>query len=230
MSTNPSAIGGPIRAGTVVRDAQLQQRFINLWRRSLLQGAHSDASRVWRELARRYAEPHRHYHDKRHLARCLEQLDLASDRIDHPDQVEMAVWFHDVVNDPGRRDNEQRSAEFFRQKAAGVMDPGFLAAVVDLILITTHTECPDDLDQQFICDIDLASFGYPWECFLKDSDAVKAEFQGPDEDYYPGKRSFLEAMLNRPRIFLTDFFNQRYEQQARDNIGRLLDLIDKRQH
>jgi predicted metal-dependent HD superfamily phosphohydrolase len=34
-------------------------------------------------------------------------------------------------------------------------------------------------------------------------------------------------MLARPRIFLTDFFNARYERQARDNIARLLDLLDQ---
>jgi predicted metal-dependent HD superfamily phosphohydrolase len=230
MSTNPSAISGPMRAGTVVRDALLQQRFIKLWRRCLVQGTGSDADQIWRELAHRYAEPHRHYHDKRHLAHCLEQLDLAGDQIVHPDRVEMAIWFHDVINEPGQPDNEQRSAEFFRQKAAGVMEPVFINAVMALILVTTHTGEAGDPDHQFICDIDLASFGCPWECFLKDTDAVKAEFQGPDEDYYPGKRSFLEALLARPRIFVTDFFNQRYEQQARDNINRLLQLIDQRQH
>jgi predicted metal-dependent HD superfamily phosphohydrolase len=57
---------------------------------------------------------------------------------------------------------------------------------------------------------------------------VKAEFPGSAEEYYEKKRAFLEAMLRRPRIFLTDLFNARYEQQARENIGRLLDLIDQR--
>lgn len=60
---------------------------------------------------------------------------------------------------------------------------------------------------------------------MRDSTAVRAEYHGPDEEYYRGKTAFLRAMLKRPRIFLTDFFNERYEQQARENILRLLELI-----
>jgi predicted metal-dependent HD superfamily phosphohydrolase len=229
MSMNPDAISGTMRTGTIVRDALLQQRFLDLWQRAALPGTASNPELVWRELAHHYAEPHRHYHTKAHLAHCLEQLDLAGERIRHPDQVEMAIWFHDVIHRPGQTDNERRSAALFCRRAAGVMDADFITEVVELILITTHTERADDPDRQFICDIDLSSFGCPWECFLRNSDAVKAEFALPDEEFYPGERAFLGALLARPRIFLTDFFHQRYEQQARDNIVRLLELIDQRQ-
>ena len=228
MSTNPTYMAKSHETTTAMRDALLRQRFVALWQRCLKPGAGSDPAAVWQEVARRYAEPHRHYHDKGHLAHCLEQLDLAAGEIRQPDQVEMAIWFHDIINEPGVKDNEQQSAELFRQLAAGVMDSGFISAVPDLILVTTHSRTPDDPDQRFICDIDLASFGCPWECFEKDSVAVKAEFQGPDEDYYRGKKAFLEALLARPKIFVTDFFHRHYERQARDNIGRLLSLIEHR--
>ena len=94
-------------------------------------------------------------------------------------------------------------------------------------MVTTHRECPEGVDHQFICDIDLASFGCPWECFMRDSDAVKAEYPGPEADYFRGQTAFLESLLARPRIFMTDFFNARYEQQARDNIQLLLRHLNK---
>jgi predicted metal-dependent HD superfamily phosphohydrolase len=205
----------------------LKERFSGLWTRSLLPGADSDPETVWHALDRRYGEAHRRYHDKNHLAYCLDQLDLAGDRIEDPDRVEMAIWFHDVVNDPGRGDNEARSADMFRQCAHGVMDEAFVDAVIDLILVTTHKDNPPDTDHQFICDIDLASFGCPWECYIRDTARVKAEFKGPEEDYYRRKRAFLEGMLRRPKIFHTEFFNGRYERQARENIERLLDLMER---
>lgn len=217
------------QSSTAVRDILLRQRFIALWRRCLEPGAHSDPAAVWQELAQRYAEPHRHYHDKSHLAHCLEQLDLAAGEIHDPDQVELAIWFHDVVNEPGIADNEQQSAKLFRRVADGLINPDAIDRVVELILVTTHQTQPDIPDHQFICDIDLASFGCPWECFMNDSAAVKAEFPGPDEDYYRGKKAFLEALLERPRIFISDFFNDRYEEQARENIGKLLNLIERRE-
>ena len=228
MSINPTETAGRTKAKSPVRDALLRERFVRLWRRYARSDAHTDADDIWRRLEGRYAEPHRHYHDKQHLAHCLEQLDLAAGLIRRPDEVEMAIWFHDVVNQPGRLDNEALSAELFREAASPALEPTFIAAVEELILITTHKHPPGDPDHQFICDIDLASFGCPWECFLQDSDAVRAEFTGPDEEYYRGKRVFLEALLERPKIFRTDFFNERYEQQARDNIRRLLELMDAR--
>lgn len=228
MLRNRSEATGSRQTSTAVRDILLRERFVALWQRCLKPGADSDPGAVWREVAQRYTEPHRHYHDKGHLAHCLEQLDLAAGEIDEPNLVEMAIWFHDVINLPGVTDNEQQSAALFRQMADGLMGTGAIDRVVELILVTTHQQRPDIPDHQFICDIDLASFGCPWECFINDTDAVKAEFQGPDEDYYRGKKAFLKSLLERPRIFLSDFFNQRYENQARDNIHRLLSLIDQR--
>jgi len=229
MSRNRNLATSVHPTGIAIRDALLRQRFVTLWRRCLKPGVEGDPGAVWQELARRYAEPHRHYHDKGHLARCLEQLDLAADQIIAPELVEMAIWFHDAINEPGSATNELRSAELFRQAAVGLMPGDEIEQVVGLILATTHKAAAEDVDHQFICDIDLASFGCPWECFLNDNAAVKAEFQGPDENYYRGKRGFLEALLERPKIFLSDFFHRRYEGQARDNIGRLLNLIDQHQ-
>ncbi len=207
----------------------LRDRFLALWRRCLSPGAADHSKAVWDAMAARYTEAHRYYHDEQHLAHCFEQLELARDQTSLPDAVEMALWFHDVINDPGNVDNETRSAAFFRHCGQGVMDDAFVAAVIDLILATTHREEPKDLDQQFICDIDLASFGRDWERYKRDTDKLKAEHLGSEDDYYRNKRAFLSAMLSKPRIFYSDFFHARYEQQARDNILRLLGLFDQQQ-
>jgi predicted metal-dependent HD superfamily phosphohydrolase len=205
---------------------RLRERFTRLWRRCALPGASSDPTAAWGSLERRYAESHRHYHDKRHLAHCLCEFDLAVEQIVRPSQVEMAIWFHDIINEPGRSDNERRSAELFRDLARGRMAESFVDEVVDLILVTTHRQEPSGLDQMTLCDIDLASLGCPWECYLRDTGHLRAEFRGSDQDYCRIKRVFLESMLDRPRIFLTDFFYRRYEQLARENLRRFLALID----
>jgi len=218
----------PRQANNFLRGELLRERFSALWRVCLATGASDDAESIWSALDKRYSEPHRFYHDTHHIAYCLEQLDLAIGEVNNPAQLEMAIWFHDVVYDLGSQDNEARSTGFFRVAADGKMPRAFVDAVVDLIMATRHNAVPSDLDQQFICDIDLASFGCPWTCYMRDSAAVKAEFQGADEEYRRGKKAFLNALLERPRIFMTDFFNALYEQRARDNIHRLLELIEQR--
>jgi len=206
----------------------MKERFQGLWTRCLRPGVPNDAKAIWMTMEAHYTEPHRHYHDKQHLAHCLKQLDLAAAHIGQPAQVEMAIWFHDVINEPSASDNEARSAAFFRYFAEGAMDEPFISAVVDLILATTHREAPENLDQQFICDIDLASFGCPWDCYIKDTMNLREEFPGSEDDFYIGKRTFLWALLARDRIFQTEFFYDRYETQARKNIYHLMEVIDSR--
>lgn len=202
----------------------LESRFKTLWQSCAERCSRELTDQTWSMLSHRYSETHRFYHDQGHLAHCLEQLDLAMPHIREPRQVEMAIWFHDLVNEPGARDNEILSAEKFRAVASGMMDADFIACVEALILATTHQSDPVDPDQQFICDIDLTSFGCPWDCFIKDSAAVKAEYPGSEADYNRGKKIFLESLLARRQIFMTDFFHQRYEQLARENIRRLLEM------
>jgi len=214
------------KAQEVVTYRLLEDRFLALWNRCLLPGANSDAAGIWPRVADRYSESHRHYHGLNHLAHCLEQFDLASGMIDDPDAVEMAIVFHDVINDPGNKNNEKESAEYFQQLGNGQFDPAFIHRVVDMIMVTTHRSAPTDSDQQFICDIDLASFGCPWECYLRDSLNIEAEFHGTREEFERGKVAFLESLLQRPRIFLTDFFNERYENQSRENIRRMLEMVE----
>ena len=213
------------KAQELVTYRLMEDRFFELWNRCLLPGAGSNAAEVWPRVADRYSESHRHYHGLNHLAHCLEQFDLAKELIDTPDAVEMAIVFHDVINDPGNKNNEKESAEYFQQLGGGQFDPQFIQRVVDMIMVTTHRAPPSDRDQQFICDIDLASFGCPWECYLRDSLNIEAEFHGTTEEFERGKVAFLQSLLERPRIFLTDFFNQRYENQSRENIRRMLEMV-----
>jgi predicted metal-dependent HD superfamily phosphohydrolase len=225
MSIDASDTGNGEQAAAEL-DRTLRDRFSALWRRYAVNGDPSGAGQIYEILRGHYCEPHRRYHDLNHLAACLEQFDLAADQIAHPERVELAIWFHDVINVPGARDNEPRSANLFLD-LAGDDTPGELNDnVVRLILATTHTEVPDAIDERWICDIDLTSFGCPWECYMRDTNNLKAEFPGTEAEYFRRQRPFLEGLRNRPRIFTTDFFNARYEQRARENISGLLDSLD----
>ena len=70
------------------------------------------AEKIWRELAAAYGENGRFYHNLHHIQHALavaEQLQAVATDFT---AVQLALWFHDVVYDPRRSDNEAQSAAF----------------------------------------------------------------------------------------------------------------------
>jgi len=201
-----------------------RQRFEALWSRCIGDGA--DAA--FDELDALYREPHRRYHTAAHIEHCLRQFDLAADRMEEPDAAEMALWFHDVIYDIPGSDNELRSAEWFAARADGRGSEQFRSKVHRLIMATTHVDRPPQtLDESFMLDIDLSSFGRPWEEFLCDSRAVRAELVHlSDAEFNTKQKKFLESLAARPRFCFTEFFRERHEARVRRNIERLLALLE----
>ena len=202
---------------------RLRRRFLGLWRRSMKTGVPDYGESAWEELRNRYQEPHRRYHDLRHVRFCLEQFDLVRSLTDDPDAVEMSIWYHDVIYEPGAADNEKRSAGFFAWYTVDLFPGEFIVTVRHLILATAHPETLCEGDAGFVTDIDLSSFALPWSDFDRDNKDLREEQSDvSDEFYYPAKVRFLTLLSNRSRIFRTDFFHERFEAQARQNIERYL--------
>ena len=132
-------------------------RFARLWSRL---GCVGDAEPHWQSLVRAYEEPHRSYHNSEHIVDCLTQFDETVELADRPDEVEVALWYHDVVYDPRAADNEERSADRAGRALAGC---GACAAVVErvgrLIRATSHQAPPTDADALFVVDVDLSILG-----------------------------------------------------------------------
>src|SRR5436305_9899200 len=81
-----------------------------------------------------YREPARHDHNNRHDAECLRELPPVWANCRRPHAVSVALIFHDVVYDPSRHDNEERSADrASRLLSARGAATGFIDAVAGLI-------------------------------------------------------------------------------------------------
>lgn len=186
---------------------------------------------MYDDLARRYAEPHRRYHGWNHLRHCIGQFDRVRALAEDPGAVEIALWFHDAVYVPGAQQNERRSAELFRSAACGQFLDTFVDRVCAFTLLTRHAEAPREPDGRLVVDIDLSSLALGWEAFQRDSANIRDEQRAvPDSEFYPAQARFLNSLLNRPRIFHSEFFHDRYEQTARRNIARLLAELCEQGH
>lgn len=197
---------------------------MRVWQRA--GGTASNAGQVFAELQARYSAAGRYYHTPRHICQCLRQLDHARDGIPRPDYVEIALWFHDAIYDPKARDNEDRSAHLFLSMSSDLAC-GARQAIASLIMATVHPSEPSCRDQRYMVDIDLSSFGLTWAEFLRDSRDVRAEFPHLSNDLFLiGQSSFLRGLTGRENFYLTSFFRERLEDQARDNIRRYLGIME----
>src|SRR6185436_2336575 len=89
-----------------------RDRWNALWRAA---GAMQDTAPRCDQLIQLYNEPHRHYHNSRHITDCLSEFDLTRHLAKEPIAVELAIWFHDAIYDPRAADNEERSADLVKQ-------------------------------------------------------------------------------------------------------------------
>jgi predicted metal-dependent HD superfamily phosphohydrolase len=177
------------------------------------------------QLAAAYGEPHRAYHDARHIDEVLGWFDRVADDVgwQQPVEVYLAIVFHDAIYQPGAKDNEARSAAWARSANVGVeVDRDRVAALIELTARHGHIEAAD-ADAALFLDSDMAIVGAPPAAFDAYDRAIAIEYSTiPADAYRAGRRAFLAGLLAKPRIFLTDYFHARLDAQARDNLRRAL--------
>ena len=197
-------------------------RFTDLWRRCVASPPSPDGATVYADLCRLYAAPYRHFHNLSHIQDCMRLVDEVAPLLVDRDAVEFGLWFHDAIYDTGATTNEWRSAELFLTVSAGASFV-FRHRVCGHILATRHTGTARGNDRRFIVDIDLSGFGAPWEEFMRNGGLLREESSGKsDAQYHTGQVAFLSRLQQRPHFFSTDYFRDRYEATARENLRRVL--------
>jgi predicted metal-dependent HD superfamily phosphohydrolase len=168
-----------------------------------------------------WREPQRHYHSLQHLSECLDLLRAHRDLAERPDELVLALWFHDAVYDPRGKDNEQRSADWAAQALGDAgADPAATARIHALILDTAHAAEPAPGDPSLLIDVDLAILGAAPERFAEYEQQVRAEYA-----WVPGflfrykRRQLLREFARREPLYRTPALRERLEAQARINLA-----------
>jgi predicted metal-dependent HD superfamily phosphohydrolase len=183
------------------------------------------AAGIFDRLERAYGEPHRAYHTLEHIDYCLRQLKRIRSMAEHPDECEMALWFHDAVYDTRAHDNEEKSAEWAVRAAHEMgLSTEFALRVRDLVLATKHMESPQGADAQVVVDCDLASLALPAKEFARNSRNIRREYDWvPEKQYIERRDEILGRFLKRPSIYSTPLFRKKLEPQARKNLSTRTD-------
>jgi len=176
------------------------------------------ADTLFDDLCARYSEPHRHYHTLTHLEALFAALD--PHWLGHPAAVHFSAWYHDVIYDTARSDNEELSAAH-AGVALRAMGLGDVTRVEHMIRATkNHTAPPADPDEALFLDADFSILGAPparYEAYVVE---IRAEYGWvPEEAWRAGRLAFLTKTAAAPRLFHTDAFEARLGAQARANIA-----------
>lgn len=181
------------------------------------------------EVARNYAQPPRAYHGFSHILELAQHYAQVRDSIgwDDPATVFAAMLFHDIVYMAGCGDNESRSAEHAVAAVSrfgwSTVDEGLLSRLINgTAAHGRHGDVPSR-DARHFFDIDMAILAAKRERFEAYEAQIAEEYRAlPKDAYIAGRRRFLEGLLEAERIYLSEYFHERLDRPARDNLRRTL--------
>lgn len=150
-------------------------------------------------LPYRWSEKHRFYHNTNHLIQILQDIEK------HPQFKEcnyyekhallLAAFFHDIIYDPKKDDNEDKSIRLFITCFKG-KDIKMIDTVCDLIEVTKHRKRPFKKLERIFWDADNAGFKKGYDHLMKTEKLIQKEYSYlPKEKFKEGKIKFLESCL-----------------------------------
>ena len=193
-----------------------------------------EAQALWQDIAMRYDEPQRAYHTLSHIEQLLVQFESIKHNLFEPHIVALALYYHDVIYDPTRADNEQKSAEYAVDALSSYLSPEQCQHIYALIMMTANHQIDESTDSvkyssvkysdaAYLLDMDLSILGAPLPTYEQYANAIRQEYAHvADDNYRDGRTAVLQGLLAHPKLYLTDHYYSQLEAQARDNINREL--------
>jgi len=168
------------------------------------------------ELNLLYTEPHRAYHTLEHITIMFNLATAHGVKLSVPQQL--AIWYHDCIYDPTRKDNEEQSNRLFLRHHDNVLHPNYITRTSNIIL-DTISHISDNHESFDVLDLDLAGFGFDTNSYHYATSQIRLEFSHlSEEEWRYNRKQFLTSLLNRKHIFQTHWARDFYEIKARRNI------------
>lgn len=160
-------------------------------------------------LLTRYAESTRHYHGVAHILSMLDGFDAIRTDFADPLAAELAIFFHDLIYDASRSDNEERSAEEMHALLDGHLATEILDRAAFAIIATRLHVLTPDPDANRVIDLDMAILGQSWPVYSRYAAGVMQEYVPVygEAAYRQGRVArFIDPTLESGKIFLNAGF------------------------
>lgn len=173
----------------------------------------------WIEIEEHYSAGAR-YHTLQHLDHLLVQLTAVKEKIINWDAILFTLYYHDIIYDVLKSDNEAQSAQLAEKRLKQFSVPLVTIELCNQQILATkaHLEAADR-DTNYFTDADLSILGAEWELYALYYRNVRKEYSVyPDPVYNPGRKKVLNHFLSMDRVFKTDHFYDKFEARAKENL------------
>lgn len=184
--------------------------------------------KIFQTLQEKYSEEHRFYHNLSHVKMLFSLLESYHGEIQNLAVVRFSIWFHDVIYDPKKNDNEEKSARLAADWLTELHVETSAIKLVGNMILATKAHGGDGLseDTRLFLDLDLAILGATEDIYRHYSQAIRAEYAWvPKPAYGEGRTRVLQSFLSREKIYATDEIRNKYEEQARKNIQAEIEIL-----
>jgi len=183
---------------------------------------------LWLEIKTYYTSKKRHYHNLSHLENLFSELFPIKEKLEDWETIQFSIFYHDIIYNATQNDNEEKSAILAveRLKEIGLYEDQILKCNHQILMTKSH-EISDN-DTNYFTDADLSILGKSWEVYEEYYQQIRKEYRiYPDFIYNGGRKKALRHFLEMDRIFKTDYFFEKYEIQARENLQNELRILTK---
>lgn len=180
----------------------------------------------WNQLADLYTQKNRFYHNLSHIRAMIDLALQCREKIADYDAFLFSIFYHDAVYDTTANNNELQSALLLKKHLASTAFET-VEECAKLIESTANHNTIDNADSSLFLDIDLSILGEKWPQYKIYMSNIRKEYCSLEESIYrDGRIAILKSFLEN-NIYKTVYFKSNYETQARSNISREIDILEK---
>lgn len=193
----------------------------------------SDSAKLlFNDIWEAYSSENRYYHNTEHLLEVFNEFEEAANTQGFSQQeIIKGTWallYHDYYYDVSAQDNERESALKARKELNILgLSKDDTFHIYMIILATKHHYIGYDNLTCTVLDSDMSILGKSPKRYKQYAKDVYNEYKNfyTKEAYISGRKQFLESLLNKNRIYLTDYFHNKYNKSAIENIKNELESL-----
>lgn len=187
----------------------------------------STAIVLWSEIETNHSKSSRHYHNLTHLEDLFFQLSEVKPQIHNWNITLFTLFYHDVIYNATKKDNEQKSAELAQKRLKEIgVNENEIEMCFDQILATKAHMPSQNSDTNYFTDADLSILGRDPATYVQYCENIRKEYSiYPTFMYNRGRKKVINHFLGMDRIFKTEYFFKKFERQAKVNLNDELNSL-----